>query len=106
MGAEPRPVDRIPGAARPLRGGRTRARRAALRHAQLPRGLRAAVRPAQRPATPMSDPTTRPGLHLFQILNHYTPRGDLDPGFEVLDNSSNERPDWYEYWPIRRFLLG
>jgi hypothetical protein len=28
----------------------------------------------------------------------------LDPGFLVLDNSSNERGDWFEYWPIRRFL--
>lgn len=26
-------------------------------------------------------------------------------GFQVLDNTSNERPDWYEYWPIRRYLL-
>ena len=47
-----------------------------------------------------------PALHLFQIMNHYTPRADLDPGFAVLDNSANERPDWYEYWPIRKFLLG
>ena len=23
----------------------------------------------------------------------------------VLDNMSNERPDWYEYWPIRKYLL-
>lgn len=46
-----------------------------------------------------------PALHIHQILNHYTPREDLDPGFLVLDNSSNERPDWYEYWPMRRFLL-
>ncbi|MGA2189871.1 MAG: hypothetical protein ABSH33_15165 [Steroidobacteraceae bacterium] len=44
-------------------------------------------------------------MHLFQILNHYTARQDLDPGFDVLDNSANERPDWYEYWPIRRYLL-
>ena len=44
-------------------------------------------------------------MHLFQILNHYTSPGDLDPGFEVLDNSQNARPDWYEYWPIRNFLL-
>jgi hypothetical protein len=43
-------------------------------------------------------------VHIFQILNHYTPRQELDPGFDVLDNSSNERPDWYEYWPIRKFL--
>jgi hypothetical protein len=44
-------------------------------------------------------------MHLFQIQNHYTPREDLDPGFEVLDNSANERPDWFEYWPIRNFLV-
>jgi hypothetical protein len=45
-------------------------------------------------------------VHALQILNHYTPREELDPGFEVLDNSANERPDWYEYWPIRNYLLG
>src|SRR5271167_4752328 len=44
-------------------------------------------------------------LHIYQILNHYTSRQELDSGFGVLDNSSNERPDWYEYWPIRKFLL-
>jgi len=44
-------------------------------------------------------------MPVFQILNHYTPRKDLDPGFAVLDNSSNKRPDWFEYWPIRTFLL-
>src|SRR3984957_19005179 len=43
--------------------------------------------------------------HIYQILNHYTSRQELDPGFEVLDNSANERPDWFEYWPIRKFLL-
>lgn len=25
-------------------------------------------------------------------------------GFLLLDNNSNLRPDWYEYWPIRNFL--
>ena len=44
-------------------------------------------------------------LHIYQIQTHYTSAQELDPGFEVLDNSANERPDWYEYWPIRRFLL-
>lgn len=43
--------------------------------------------------------------HVYQILNHYTPARALDPGFGVLDNSANERPDWFEYWPIRKFLL-
>src|SRR5260370_13583037 len=44
-------------------------------------------------------------MHIYQILNHYSSRQELDPGFKVLDNSTNERPDWFEYWPIRRFLL-
>ena len=45
-------------------------------------------------------------MRIYQILNHYTSRQELDPGFLVLDNSGNERPDWFEYWPIRKFLLG
>jgi hypothetical protein len=45
-------------------------------------------------------------VHIHQILSYYTSREELDPGFEVLDNSANERPDWFEYWPIRKFLLG
>ena len=44
-------------------------------------------------------------IFIYQILNHYTKREALDPGFLVLDNSSNERPDWFEYWPMRKFLL-
>src|SRR5476651_1635003 len=41
---------------------------------------------------------------IYQIA--YGKHEELDPGFRVLDNSSNERPDWFEYWPIRNFLLG
>ena len=44
-------------------------------------------------------------VFIYTILNHYTKREELDPRYRVLDNSSNERPDWYEYWPIRKFLL-
>jgi hypothetical protein len=44
-------------------------------------------------------------VFIYQILNHYTTPDALDPGFLVLDNSSNERPDWFEYWPMRKFLL-
>lgn len=40
---------------------------------------------------------------IYQI--YHKGSGQLDPGFRVLDNSSSERPDWFEYWPIRRFLL-
>ena len=44
-------------------------------------------------------------MHIFQIQPPYVSPADLDPGFGVLDNSANERPDWFEYWPIRNFLL-
>src|SRR5450755_1068611 len=42
--------------------------------------------------------------YVFQILNHDTSQDALDPGFGVVDNASNERPDWFEYWPIQKFL--
>jgi hypothetical protein len=48
---------------------------------------------------------TMSAICIYQILNHYTTTDALDPGFLVLDNSANERPDWYEYWPIRKYLL-
>src|SRR5579863_9639609 len=57
-----------------------------------------------RSGTPPSK-ASMSGIFIYSILNHYTKPEDLDPGFLVLDNSSNERPDWYEYWPIRKFLL-
>ncbi len=41
---------------------------------------------------------------IFQIFYDEKTRASLDPVFEPLDNLSNERPDWFEYWPIRRFL--
>src|SRR6202011_4516490 len=44
-------------------------------------------------------------IFIYQIRSYYTKKEDLDPSCLVLDNSANERPDWYEYWPIRKFLL-
>jgi hypothetical protein len=46
-----------------------------------------------------------PAVHLHQIA--YSPQtlAALEPGYLLLDNLCNERPDWFEYWPIRRFLL-
>jgi len=43
--------------------------------------------------------------NIHQIYYSEQSRLELDPGFVPLDNSANERPDWREYWPIRRFLL-
>jgi hypothetical protein len=42
-------------------------------------------------------------VHIHQI--YYSPQQELDPGFTPLDNTANPRPDWFEYWPIRGFLL-
>ena len=44
-------------------------------------------------------------MHIYQILTPHTAAQEMDPGFEVLDNTPNLRPDWFEYWPIRNFLL-
>ena len=46
-----------------------------------------------------------PAVFIYQILTPLVSTRDLDPGFLVLDNSENARPDWFEYWPIRQFLL-
>jgi hypothetical protein len=43
-------------------------------------------------------------IHLFQIYYSDDTRRSLDVDFVPLDNARNERPDWREYWPIRRFL--
>jgi len=44
------------------------------------------------------------GVHIYQIFYSAESKGICDPGFQLLDNLSNERPDWREYWPIRNFL--
>lgn len=54
----------------------------------------------------MDDPDARTSdIHLFQIAYSEASHGAVEPGYAVLDNLANPRPDWYEYWPIRRFLL-
>ena len=53
-----------------------------------------------------SPPSHRsPAIHLYQIAYSTATRDAIEAGYLILDNTSNERPDWYEYWPIRRFLL-
>lgn len=44
-------------------------------------------------------------IQIHQIFYSDETRRQLDPGFIPLDNLTNERPDWREYWPIRRYLL-
>jgi len=43
-------------------------------------------------------------LHLYQIAYSPTTLAAVEPGYKVLDNLSNPRPDWFEYGPIRQFL--
>ncbi|HEY6241188.1 MAG TPA: hypothetical protein VIW78_10150 [Burkholderiales bacterium] len=44
-------------------------------------------------------------IRAFQIFYDEKTRASVDPDFEPLDNLINERPDWYEYWPIRNYLM-
>ena len=44
-------------------------------------------------------------VHLYQIVYSEKTLAEVEPGYLVLDNLSNSRPDWYEYWAIRRHLL-
>jgi hypothetical protein len=46
-----------------------------------------------------------PVVELYQIAYSEATRSGIEPGYKMLDNLSNPRPDWYEYWPMRRFLL-
>ena len=42
---------------------------------------------------------------IYQIYYSKETQASNDQGFLQLDNLSNERADWSEYWPIRNFLL-
>ncbi|MCP3717965.1 hypothetical protein [Paraburkholderia sp. CNPSo 3281] len=41
---------------------------------------------------------------VYQIFYSPETHAGLDSGFIPLDNTG-QRPDWYEYWPIRNFLM-
>jgi hypothetical protein len=43
-------------------------------------------------------------IRAFQIFYNDATKASLDRDFEPLDNCANERPDWYEYWPIRNYF--
>jgi hypothetical protein len=44
--------------------------------------------------------------HLFQIGWSDEVLQQIEAGYGVLDNRFDNRHDWREYWPIRKFLLG
>lgn len=43
-------------------------------------------------------------INIYQIYYNQQTFAMLDKGFIPLDNSQSERPDWFEFWPIRKFL--
>lgn len=53
--------------------------------------------------TPPSQPTA---VHLHLIAYSPASLAQVTPGWQVLDNLANPRPDWFEYWPVRQRLLG
>ncbi len=44
-------------------------------------------------------------VHLHLIAYNQASRAAIGPGWLVLDNMANPRPDWFEYGPIRDHLL-
>lgn len=48
---------------------------------------------------------TQPKVNLFKIVYSAEILKEIECEYQILDNLSNERPDWFEYWPIRKFLL-
>ena len=55
------------------------------------------MKPKQKPYSPE--------IKLFQIIYSDDPSQAPEPGYLWLENRSNPRADWREYWPIRNFLL-
>lgn len=47
----------------------------------------------------------QPAVHLHQIAYSADTLAAIEPGYIVLDNLANPRPDWFEYWPLRQYLL-
>ena len=41
---------------------------------------------------------------IYQIAYDDKTLSSNDQGFSLLNNLSNNRPDWYEYWPIRNYF--
>ena len=44
-------------------------------------------------------------VRLLHIAYSEQTAGQKPEGFELLSNLENARPDWFEYWPIRNWLL-
>ncbi len=63
------------------------------------------VHSSPQPAV-QSTSATDDQVKLFTIVYSAETSTKVIPGTESLNNLNNERPDWREYWAIRRYLLG
>jgi hypothetical protein len=43
-------------------------------------------------------------IYVHQIYYDELTKAKLDEGFIPLDNTKNERPDWFEFWPMLNYL--
>jgi hypothetical protein len=43
-------------------------------------------------------------VEVLQIIYNEKTASEAEAGFGILNNMSNERPDWYEYWPIGSYF--
>ncbi len=46
-----------------------------------------------------------PAIHIFIIAYNQQIIETVEAGYGILDHTQNERSDWREYWPIRKYLL-
>lgn len=46
-----------------------------------------------------------PNINIFTIAYNQEIVENSEPGYLILDHTDNERSDWREYWPIRKYLL-
>jgi hypothetical protein len=53
----------------------------------------------------VSQGSTNNRAFVYQIFYDEKSKAMLDPGFIPLDNTANERPDWFEFWVIYQFLM-
>lgn len=64
-----------------------------------------ALAPAPQIPVEVNEKIAPEQVHLMHIAYSEETFQRVSAGMIVLDNRTNARPDWQEYWPIRQFLL-
>jgi hypothetical protein len=54
---------------------------------------------------PPHSPAQPPGCFVHQIFYDTASRQSLSPEFIPLDNVASPRPEWFEFWPVRQYLM-